>query len=142
MRKFELLTIAILLIVFSAEKVYPQSKLCGHVFETNTTKALANANVFISGTVKGTVTNKEGYFEIQGVPSGSQRIIISLLGYETVTKFLMLEQDSTYEVSIELTPRIYSTGTVNITSSKSSFERQKDLKLFKELFLGKSKKEK
>lgn len=45
---------------------------------------LPGANVFVKGTTIGTISNMEGDYEISGVPSGSQIVSVSFIGFQTV----------------------------------------------------------
>lgn len=65
---------------------------------------LPGANVFLKDNpTNGTVTDIDGDFRLAGVPVGSQTIIISFLGYETVERTVDVRSDqvATFEVSLE-----------------------------------------
>ncbi len=62
-----------------------QNKLVGHVMDGETNMPVAGSSVFITNTSLASVTNKEGYFEIPGIPAGIYKLIITHVGYETVT---------------------------------------------------------
>ena len=60
-----------------------QVKVNGTVIDENGEAAIG-ANVIIEGTTTGTVTDFDGHFELS-VPEGKKNLVISYLGYKTVT---------------------------------------------------------
>ena len=60
-----------------------QMKVTGVVLDENGDGAIG-ANVVVEGTTVGTVTDFDGQFELQ-VPDGKKNVVISYLGYKTVT---------------------------------------------------------
>jgi hypothetical protein len=72
-----------LLHCFVSGTAYAQNTISGTVTDAATGKALAQANIFISNTQKGTATDAGGVFLLTGVPEGKYDLIISLVGYET-----------------------------------------------------------
>lgn len=64
-------------------------KYLGKVIDSETQKPISNANVILKGTTNGTFTNFHGYFEIVG---SNQEIVISHVGYETVSTMLDVER--------------------------------------------------
>ena len=63
--------------------LWAQQKITGVVLDENGDGAIG-ANVVVSGTTVGTVTDFDGQFEIT-VPDGKKSLTISYLGYKTVT---------------------------------------------------------
>lgn len=59
-----------------------KSSIDGYVFDSETNQPLEGANVFLNGTTLGSSTDNNGYFLIVGVPYGSYKIIVSMIGYE------------------------------------------------------------
>jgi hypothetical protein len=57
----------------------------GKVVAAVTNAAIANASIFISNTSKGTRSATDGSFTINDVPIGKYDLIISCVGYQTVT---------------------------------------------------------
>ena len=54
----------------------------GYVFDVNTKNPLNNVNVFINDLEIGTVTDKNGFFQIQNLESGDYILRVSSIGYE------------------------------------------------------------
>jgi len=68
------------IIITSLEK---RIAVCGYVFDASTKLPLANTDVFITGKSKGTVTDNDGYFEIDQVLT-TDTVRIQYLGYKTL----------------------------------------------------------
>ena len=80
MKRFYLLTVLMCLL---PAFVFAQMKVKGTVLDENGDGAIG-ANIVVAGTTHGTVTDFDGQFEIT-VPEGKKQLVISYLGYKTVT---------------------------------------------------------
>ena len=86
-------------------------KYLGRVVDQETQKPISNANVLLKGTTTGTFTNFLGYFEIVG---SSQEIVISHVGYETVSTTLSVEKA---KFQIAIPPAKYSLQALKLEDS-------------------------
>ena len=59
----------------------------GRIIDIKSQLPLEGATIILSGTTYGTVTNNEGYFFLENIPSNTYNIIVSFLGYETQTQY-------------------------------------------------------
>ncbi|MBR1878773.1 MAG: SusC/RagA family TonB-linked outer membrane protein [Paludibacteraceae bacterium] len=80
MKKFYYLLVCLFLIPVGA---WAQSLVSGTVYDEAGEPAIG-ANVVVEGTTTGTVTDFDGFFEIT-LPAGKKNLVISYLGYKTVT---------------------------------------------------------
>ena len=64
---------------------------------------LPGANILLVGTNKGTSTDVNGNFKINGLSTGSYELRISYLGYETVFKEINVPSDEARSLSIKMT---------------------------------------
>ena len=62
---------------------YMQTDLGGRVLATDNKVPVASANVYISNSSIGTVTDEKGQFVIKNFPAGRYDLVISCIGYET-----------------------------------------------------------
>jgi hypothetical protein len=60
-----------------------QSELAGKVLSADNKSPIAAANVYLSNSSVGTITNEQGYFIILNFPAGRYDLVISCIGYET-----------------------------------------------------------
>ena len=65
----------------------------GNVFDNLSNKPLHNCNIFVLDENLGTVSDKDGKFELT-LPLGNYKIRLSFVGYETVIKEIFLSQHS------------------------------------------------
>ena len=80
MKRFYLLLVCMCLLPAG---LFAQMKVKGTVVDENGDGAIG-ANIVVAGTTIGTVTDFDGQFEIT-VPEGKKQLVISYLGYKTVT---------------------------------------------------------
>lgn len=62
---------------------YAQTDLAGKVLSSDNKAPVASANVYISNSSVGTVTDEKGQFIIRNFPAGRYDLVISCIGYET-----------------------------------------------------------
>ncbi|PTN08966.1 TonB-dependent receptor [Mangrovibacterium marinum] len=80
-----------------------QGKLRGRVFDLNTNNNIAFANVIISGTTNGTITDENGTFSFSGLKPGFVRVEVSLLGYQnTLSSEIEISNAQTAQLEIGL----------------------------------------
>jgi hypothetical protein len=60
-----------------------QTSLSGLVLDADNKQTIASANVYLSNSSVGTITNEKGQFIIQNFPSGRYELVISCIGYTT-----------------------------------------------------------
>lgn len=107
----------------------------GKVISQSSGKPLENVNVFITNTVWGTTTNKEGYFKIKSLPFGNLTVAASMVGYKSKTASIILKERENLEVNFNLEEKSYETNQVLVTG-KVPKDWAKNLKVFKKYFLG------
>ena len=65
----------------SSFSIYAADKVKGYVFD-ETKEPVIGANIYWEKSKKGTVTNLDGYFEID-IPKGHEHLMVSYTGYST-----------------------------------------------------------
>ena len=81
--------------------------ILGKVVDATTNDPLPFAAVVLQGETSGTATDLDGNYRLEGVPSGVHNIVVSFLGYASVTMF-----------EIETTPA--RPAVVNVSLSESA----------------------
>jgi len=61
--------------------------LNGRILDQQSQQPLIGATVLLEGTSIGTVTDDQGYFILENIPSKSYNVVASYLGYQTATQF-------------------------------------------------------
>lgn len=76
--------------------------ITGRVTAEGTGQPLAGATVVVSGTGLGAVTNREGRFQVRGVPPGTHQLQFRYLGYRTHTVSVAVRSLEPTEVDAQL----------------------------------------
>ena len=108
------------------------AQICeGKIIDSKTLESVAQVNVFLEGTMIGTVSNSEGYFRFNTNGFSSLPLIIGTIGYGYLK---IPENYCDSKLEIKLDPVIYKLNEVTVNSGKWS--RKKMLRIFKHEFLG------
>jgi hypothetical protein len=124
--------ISLLIFLFFVNITLAQT-IKGRVFDEKN-QPLYGANIFIDGTSITTISNEEGYFQLPVAVKINANLIVSFIGYQSVT---ISSYSAEKELKIVLQPSINSLKEVVI--KKERFTRKEMLKLFREQFLGDTK---
>lgn len=77
----------------------------GRVLEDGTQRPLAGVNIVIEGTQRGTITDADGAFVLNGVPAGEHELAASLIGYgsQTLAVTVVANETANAEFSLQAT---------------------------------------
>jgi iron complex outermembrane receptor protein len=93
--------------------------------KNNKGEPLEFINILIKGTQLGTITDKDGYYLITGVPIGSLTVIVNSLGYESQEKIVKISEKETFVLNIEMTESELTLQTVEILGrSETSYQNK------------------
>jgi iron complex outermembrane receptor protein len=123
MKKFLTLSLLVML----CQIIYAQSILKGKVTDQNN-EPLQGAAVFAFEQNKGTVTNREGEFELIDLPSGKIKIQFSYVGYENKIETIILN-NSTIELNIRLIQTSIESEEIIITGGYNSTQHENAVKI-------------
>ncbi len=79
---------------------------------------LAFANVLIKGTTKGTTSDFDGNYTIEGLEPGSHTVMFSFVGYKTIAVETLIEAGKTNEINIVLEANSAALEEVIIKTTK------------------------
>lgn len=99
-----------LMVLFSSTSILAQRTISGTIVDRTNGEALIGANVLVSGTTTGTITDIDGSYSLS-VPDGTNSLEISYAGYTTQT--VLLGTSSTMDISLaagQLLDEIVVTG--------------------------------
>ena len=103
--------------VFAPEAEAQTGKVTGVVTDQATGAPLEGAQVFLTGTGYGALTNANGRYFILNVPPGTYQVSTRRIGYSTVnTNNVQVVIDVTREVNFALPPAAQNLGVVTIES--------------------------
>lgn len=75
--------LAVFIVMLMSSLVNAQNRFEAHIYDAQTNSPLAGANASVKGTSVGATTNEQGLLVLDNVPTGTQTIVISFMGYET-----------------------------------------------------------
>ncbi|MBC3784686.1 carboxypeptidase-like regulatory domain-containing protein [Spirosoma utsteinense] len=120
-----------------AQVTWAQSTIQGQVQNGKNLESLPFANVFLSGTTKGTVTDQNGSFTLLNVPAGRFDLIVSYIGFATLKTTIQTQDQKVYRFLLK--PLDNQLDAVTVTARRRwDSDRARQLSLFTELFIGKN----
>jgi hypothetical protein len=134
---FKRLLAFIFICLFCYVSVLAQSVITGRVISHADKKPVANASIFLSNTTIGNETEGDGTFMLKNIRSGKFDIIVSVIGFETYSQTVILNNNKLTLPDIELVPKVNVLKEVTIRS-KVDPNRATYLRWFSEQFLGMS----
>lgn len=111
-----------------------QYSVSGKVINLYDKKSIEKASVFLSNTTIGSATAEDGSYTLTNIKSGQYELIVSAVGYETVSKTIIVNQQLNIPYT-ELTPKTISLNAVIV---KPDPDWQQNYTLFKQEILGPS----
>ncbi|QNF34250.1 TonB-dependent receptor [Adhaeribacter swui] len=87
-------------LIFCPLFVFAQFTVTGQITEAGSQKPLVGATVQINQT--GTITNEQGYYELNAIPSGKQVLQVSYVGYEASKTEITVNQNTTRNLTLNL----------------------------------------
>ena len=95
-----------------------ENSVKGFVYEEATGEPMMFTNVYLKGTTFGGSTNENGYFNINRIPDGSYTLIITSVGFDTITDHFNLAKGQTINKKYYLRETSQQLETVTITADK------------------------
>ena len=105
--------------------IHAQRKIEGNVKDSQTGKNIAFANVILqlqADTTKnysGSLTDLEGNFSLDNVPTKSYRIVVSYLGYKTIKENIALSDSSSLNRNYSLQPLAVELKETVVTANRN-----------------------
>ena len=109
--------------------------LTGRVLDLDTRRGLPGANVFLSGTVRGSASHADGSYAFTTDLLGQVELVASLIGYSAGTERITLQPGDTLRVDLYLGAIELAMDEVQV-EARQSRQWRSDLRRFEELFLG------
>ena len=97
------------IVLFKVQKIVIKA----HVFDVSNNQSLPYTNIFIPGTYKGTITNRDGFFQLS-VDSLPVKLKIQYIGYEI--KIITISEISSNDLNISLNPEVIPMQAIVVTS--------------------------
>lgn len=116
---------------------WAQTTIRGRVQNGKNQESLPFANVFLSGTTKGTMTDQDGSFILLDAPIGKFDLIVSYIGFTTLRTTIQTQESKQYRFLLKPLANQLDVVTVTARRRRDS-DWAKQLSLFTELFIGRS----
>jgi hypothetical protein len=125
--------IILLSLVFNLNLCISGQVIRGTVVDQKTKELIYSASVYFNGTFGGTLSDKDGKFELDISKYTGMQLTVSALGYysATVTDFAAGKPLTVY-----LTPKLFELEEVVVKAKSHSRERRENLTIFRNEFLG------
>lgn len=120
---------------------YPNNSLAqgysirGHITDLKTGEPIPFVNVFFNNTTIGTTSNVRGDFYLYQLDSGRYNLIVSMVGYETVSMDIRLSGQPVLTFDLKLKESVTTLSEVQLIG-KEDREWNRNLRRFKREFLG------
>jgi len=121
-----LLTGAMLLLMASSLVAQTAGKISGVVKDQQTGEALVGANIAVTGTKMGAITDAEGSYFILNIPAGKYDIQASMVGYgRVIEKGVIVNSNRTTVTDFRLSAAAIEQEAVIIQAIRPDVEREK-----------------
>lgn len=114
--------------------------ISGRVVDSLNRQPIPGANVFLSGTNIGSVTDLDGYYLIDRIPIGTYEVIFSHLSFDMLTRKVSGSRQGMQTINAELPQKTMVLDTVQVVSRRliGPDERKRFIRIFENEFLGRS----
>lgn len=110
-------------------KTFSQSNINGKIID-EFKQPIFGASVVLKNTILGTVTNKNGFFELKNIPKGTQTIEMSFVGYKTRSKTITVTKNKSIFIEAILFEDTQNIDEVIIKGkSKQQKKRESPIKI-------------
>lgn len=107
-----------------------QNSISGTLYDAETKEALPGVNVYISDLQKGTISDNNGYYQLNNLPDGLFKIVYSFIGY--ATNIITVElNDTNYIQNNQLIPMAIQAQEVIITGGRTGSQHENAIKIEK-----------
>lgn len=95
----------------------------GFVSDASNGERLAYTNIYLENTILGSATNDKGYYIIHKIPPGHYTIIFSYIGYENISRDIIIEENRNLTLNVELNPSAIEIDEITVSAERTRFEQ-------------------
>jgi iron complex outermembrane receptor protein len=117
-----------MLLVLLGHFSFAQNTLSGTIINSDDLKPLEQVAVYFPQLEKGTVTNSNGRYEINNLPTGKFKIVVSYIGFQTISQTVELV-DTSNLLSLEITPSAIEMEEVIVSTPFHKLQRENVMKV-------------
>lgn len=93
------------------------------------------ANIFLANTTLGSTSDKDGHYHFGNIPPGNYTLVVSYIGYETITQKVLVNSTGNKLLNFVLEPTVLEMETLQVDRERDRTWRQY-FKVFEHEFLG------
>lgn len=101
-----------------------QGTITGHVTDRATQRPLVGAQIVVSGTSRGAITNAEGRYVIPGLAAGTVEVRAILVGYETLTQNVTVRSGESSTADFSLGVSVITMDELVITATGTELRKR------------------
>ena len=113
----------------------PAAVIEGTVVDDQTGTPLAGVHVFIADSMIGTTTDGDGNYRLESVPLGALRLYVSIIGFESIPRDIVLRESRTYTYDFRLKEEVAELGEITV-EAKGDRRWKRRLEQFTAQFIG------
>ncbi len=106
------------LICISACLLAQSGIIRGSVYDKANGEPIAFANILLQGTNYGTTTNIEGFFSLNSIPAGTYNLVVTYLGYDSLSVIIELNANRIVYEQIYLEEASVKLSTVDVSATR------------------------
>lgn len=123
----KIFTVVLLLAIPS---LYAQNSLSGTILDKNTSEPIVFANIYFPQLEKGGTSDEAGKFNILNLPTGTSKIIISIIGYETLSQNVSIPSNDS--LTFTLNPSAIEMEEIIVSTPFHKLQSQNVMKVERE----------
>lgn len=112
-----------------------KSRIYGEVRDSETGNPIEYVTIFLTNTSYGALTDKNGSYVINNIPSGTYNLVCGIIGYAKAVRPVRILKGINQKIDIVLSEKTISTREITVIG-ESPLEWQKRLRKFTKEFLG------
>jgi len=99
----------------------------GFVYDKESGEPIMFCNIIVENLFLGTATDVNGFFNLSNIPAGTQTLLVTYIGYDTLRQTVTLKKDQLLNQKLELSPSSIQIETVTISADRQ--EMKTDVKV-------------
>ncbi|MBO7312051.1 MAG: carboxypeptidase-like regulatory domain-containing protein, partial [Alistipes sp.] len=104
---------------------HSDSNIFGHVIDATTKEHIPYATITIEGTTIGCAADGTGHYNINNIPLGEHKIVVSAIGYNTITLDHTAKFSTTTELNFSLKEATTMVDEVVVSATRNETNRRK-----------------
>ncbi|MDO5665105.1 MAG: TonB-dependent receptor [Bacteroidia bacterium] len=129
MKKYISLILCLLFVWTNSQAVEPQTRetdahIFGHVLDKKTKEHLPYITIRLKGTTIGITTDATGHYFLRNLPVGNFTLEVTMIGFKTITKDVVIKAKTTQEIDFELEEETVSLDEVVVSANRNETTRR------------------